>query len=128
MIVFLCYLPGLIYKGKFHEGYKYRLGLASQVLPDHNNTIWIHAVSVGEVLAVVDFIKKLKQKFPGFRIICSTVTKTGYQVGQENLKGLAQVIYSPLDFSWIVGKFIRTIKPKLYIAAETEIWPNLLTA
>ncbi len=87
--------------------------------------VWVHAVSVGEVLAVLDLIQKIKARFPDYQIVCSTVTKTGQKLAKEKLSKEDIVIYAPLDFSWVVRKFIRVIQPKIYVTAETEIWPNL---
>jgi len=87
--------------------------------------IWIHAVSVGEVLAVADLIEKLRNGLPQYTVVCSTVTKTGNQIALEKLGNTCLIIYAPLDFSWIVQKFISIINPKIYISTETEIWPNL---
>jgi len=72
--------------------------------------------------------KKIKSIFPQYKIVCSTVTKTGNNVACAQLNDSCLVIYAPLDFSWIVRKFVSTIKPKIYISTETEIWPNLYTA
>ncbi|HLF18097.1 MAG TPA: 3-deoxy-D-manno-octulosonic acid transferase [Candidatus Omnitrophota bacterium] len=90
--------------------------------------IWLHAVSVGEVLAMTDFIKQLKARYPRYQIVCTSVTKTGYALANQRLSGDCVVLYAPMDLSWVVGKFIRLIRPKVYIAAETEIWPNLYRA
>jgi len=91
-------------------------------------TIWVHAVSVGEVLTVCGFIEKLQARFPSKKIVCSVVTRTGYALAQARLRDQAHVIYAPLDFSWVVKKYVHAIAPCVYIAAETEIWPNLYAA
>lgn len=126
-ILVLFYIPFLIVRRKWHPGFWMRLGSLNHSckrLREKEN-IWIHAVSVGEVLAIEDFISSLIQEFPSFQIVCSTVTKTGYALAQERFENKAIVIFAPLDFSWIVKKFINLINPKIYICAETEIWPNL---
>ena len=89
--------------------------------------IWIHAVSVGEVLAVVGLIEKIKERYSDSQIVLSTVTTTGQKIARSRCPD-ALVIYAPLDFSLIVKKFIRIINPQIYITAETEIWPNLFYA
>ena len=122
------YFPYLIVRGKWHSGFKMRFGCLGPVLAgrlDEQECIWIHAVSVGEVLAVADLWRMVKEAFPQYTIICSTVTKTGNQLAKEQLGNDCIVIYAPLDFSWIVRKFVTTIKPAIYISTETEIWPNL---
>jgi len=124
------YFPYLIIKGKWHSEFKTRFGCfpTSWVRElEGAKCIWIHAVSVGEVLVVVDLIERVNRAFPQHKIICSTVTETGNKIAQEKLDPNCLVIYAPLDFSWIVHKFISTIKPEIYISTETEIWPNLYT-
>lgn len=128
LIFAILYFPYLIIRGKWHSGFKMRFDVLPSGRMDERGRIWIHAVSVGEVLAIVDIVHKLKERYPKYTIVCSTVTKTGNQLAQELLGNECAVIYAPLDFSWIVRKFIRIIKPEMYIAAETEIWPNLYSA
>lgn len=127
----LFYLPYLIIRGKWHSDFKTRFGYIPHSWIkelEGRKCIWIHAVSVGEVLVVVDLIKRIKGAFPQYKIICSTVTKTGNAIARKQLDNNCLVIYAPLDFTWIVRKFISTIKPKIYLSTETEIWPNLYTA
>lgn len=127
----LFYLPYLIIRGKWHSEFKTRFGcFHSSWIKELEGAkcIWIHAVSVGEVLVVVDLIERVKSTFPQHKIVCSTVTKTGNTIAREQLGSSCLVIYAPLDFTWVVRKFISVIKPKIYISTETEIWPNLYTA
>jgi len=125
------HLPYLIISGKWHSQFNTRFGCFPsswvQELKE-KRCIWIHAVSVGEVLVVVDLIERVKKIFPDHKIVCSTVTKTGNVIAREKLDKSCLVIYAPLDFSWIVHKFISLINPLIYISTETEIWPNLYTA
>ncbi len=92
------------------------------------SNIWIHAVSLGEVIVVSGLIQSLKKKFPNDQVVLTTVTQGGYTVARSKLQDADVVIYAPLDFSWVVRKYIHLIRPRIYIVAETEIWPNLLTA
>lgn len=128
-VLLMIYLPVLGLKGKLHRGYKMRMGSVPGSLKEQlsaRKNIWLHAVSVGEVLAVADLIEKLKQKYPERQLVCSVVTKTGYKIAQDTLAGQGVVvIFAPLDFSFVVRRFIRVIRPEIYIMAETEIWPNL---
>lgn len=108
-----------------------RLGFFPKTLRQEitkEKSIWFHAVSVGEVIAVLGLIERIKKDFPQHQIVLSTVTKTGYSVAQARLPIEDVIIYAPIDFSWVVRKYIRLIKPEIYITAETEIWPNLFTA
>jgi len=88
--------------------------------------IWIHAVSLGEVVAVSPLVKALHTRHPEFRYIVTTVTETGREAVQQRLSGIAEHRYAPLDFSWAVTGMIRGVRPTLYIFVETELWPNLL--
>jgi len=124
------YVPYLVIKQKWHPHFFMRMGFLPENLLQRlqqQQNIWVHAVSVGEVLAVKGVIKQIRRKFPRYRMVISTVTQTGYVIAQSNFSPSETVIYAPLDFSFIARKFINMIKPKLYITAETEIWPNLLT-
>ena len=88
--------------------------------------IWIHAVSLGEVMAVTPLVKELHRRHPGCRLVVSTVTETGREAVEQRLSGVAEHCYAPLDFPWVVSRFIERLQPRLYLFVETELWPNLL--
>lgn len=89
--------------------------------------IWLHAVSVGEILASIEFLKGLRGQFPKTRFFVSTSTLAGHALGKERLEGLTEgVFYAPADYVWAVRRVLRTLKPSLVFTVETEIWPNLL--
>jgi 3-deoxy-D-manno-octulosonic-acid transferase len=88
--------------------------------------IWIHAVSVGEVLAAKPLVEGLKQRFPGRAIFVSTTTETGQQVARERLQSADAIFYFPLDWILPVRRALRAMRPALVIVMETEIWPNFL--
>jgi 3-deoxy-D-manno-octulosonic-acid transferase len=90
--------------------------------------IWVHAVSLGEVVAVVPLIKELHRRHPSHRFIVSTATETGREAVEQRLAGVAEHRYAPLDFPWVVKKVIDRWRPSLYLFVETELWPNLLLA
>jgi 3-deoxy-D-manno-octulosonic-acid transferase len=130
-IFLILYVPHLVLKRKWHRRFTTRFGLyrSSEVKAfKEKENIWIHAVSVGEIISVLDIIAQLQKQYPHYRIVCSTVTKTGYRLAQEKLASNCLVIYAPFDFSFVVHHMISIIRPKLYIATETEIWPNLFLA
>ena len=105
-----------------------RFGLFSSQLKEQIKSkanIWVHAVSVGEVMVLDGFIDQLKKIYPAYQIIATVTTKTGYELARERLKNKALVIPSPIDFSFVTAGFVSLIDPKMYIAVETEIWPNL---
>jgi len=122
----LFYLPVYLFKNKFHPGFSSRLG----VLPRGfklDKPIWIHAVSVGEAMAVKKLVEQLRKAYPNKQFVISTVTPTGNKIA----KGMAGendfVTFLPLDFGFIVKKAIDSLNPSLFVIAETEIWPNLIT-
>ena len=88
--------------------------------------IWIHAVSVGEVLAAKPLAEALKKKFPDRAILGSTTTETGQKLARERLQCADGVFYFPLDWALAVRRALRAIRPALVIVMETEIWPNFL--
>ncbi|HWF62325.1 MAG TPA: 3-deoxy-D-manno-octulosonic acid transferase [Nitrospira sp.] len=88
--------------------------------------IWVHAVSLGEVVAAAPLVKALHERHPEFRYIVTTVTETGREAVEQRLGGIAEHRYAPLDFPWAVASMVRRLRPILYVFVETEIWPNLL--
>jgi 3-deoxy-D-manno-octulosonic-acid transferase len=88
--------------------------------------IWIHAVSLGEVVAVTPLVKELHRNHPDHRLIVSTVTETGREAVEQRLGGIAEHRYAPLDVPWAVSRVIAQWQPVLYAFVETELWPNLL--
>ena len=87
--------------------------------------IWIHAVSVGETIAVTPFIKALKQQSPDLIIVLTTTTATGAKQA-ESLKDLVTHRYMPIDFSFTISNFVNRINPSKLIIVETELWPNTI--
>ncbi len=113
--------------GKYRIGWRERLGFVPEhLLNNHSeNTIWVHAVSVGEVLAISRVIKELKAQLPGWRIVVSTTTDTGQRLAQQRF-GTDDVFYLPLDLSFAVRAYFRALRPQMLVLAESEFWPNLL--
>ena len=112
---------------------KYRAGLAQRFgkLPDWLGTppskpiIWVHAVSVGEVLTISGVVAELRLRFPEDRIVVSTTTGTGQKLARKRF-GEDNVFYFPLDFAFTIRPYLRALAPQLIIIAETEFWPNFL--
>lgn len=88
--------------------------------------IWIHAVSVGEVMAASALLGNLKERYPDRRLILSTITDTGRKVAGERAPEGTAVVYLPLDIPFIQNRVIKKISPELLIVIETELWPNLI--
>lgn len=115
---------------KYRHGLKERLGRVPQRLLDAKDTrpvIWLHAVSVGEVLSAARLIAELKTSLPQYRILISTTTITGQKLARTRF-GEENVFYFPLDLGFAVGSYLDTLQPKLLILVETEFWPNVLSA
>jgi 3-deoxy-D-manno-octulosonic-acid transferase len=87
--------------------------------------IWIHAVSVGEVVAAKALITELKKEFPNATIVASTITETGQKKARSILGEADEIFFFPADLSWVVRRFLRFYNPWVYISMETELWPNL---
>jgi 3-deoxy-D-manno-octulosonic-acid transferase len=113
---------------KYREGLAERLGRVPKHLcdaPGQRPVIWLHAVSVGEVLAASRLVQELGAAFPGHRLLISTTTRTGQTLARERF-GADRVFYCPLDLLWAVRAYLKALRPVLLILAETEFWPNLL--
>ena len=91
-----------------------------------SSAIWIHAVSVGEVLAAQPLASALKHRFPDRPVVISTTTETGQRLARERIKCADGVFYFPLDWAVAVRRALGAIRPALVIVMETEIWPNFL--
>jgi 3-deoxy-D-manno-octulosonic-acid transferase len=91
-------------------------------------SIWLHAVSVGEVLGALPLARSLKERYPERRLIVSTTTETGQALARERMKFADAVFYFPLDLPGAMRRAVRTVRPDLIVVMETEIWPNFLRA
>jgi 3-deoxy-D-manno-octulosonic-acid transferase len=114
--------------GKYSKGLAERVGrLPSRLqLPrELEPVIWVHAVSVGEVLAVVGLVEELQGRFPQHRIFISTTTDTGQALARKRF-GDARVFYFPVDFAFAIRPYLQALRPRMVVIAETEFWPNFL--
>ena len=113
---------------KIRKGLKQRLGFLNKSAKKvrNENLIWGHAASVGEVVAMGNLIRAVKRECPDYNFVISTLTSTGQAMARKVIPDARAFIYFPLDFSCIVGRVLDTIKPKLFIIAETELWPNFI--
>jgi 3-deoxy-D-manno-octulosonic-acid transferase len=112
--------------GKYRSGLAERLGFVPARLNDARpGSIWVHAVSVGEVVAVSPLISELRQKYPDKQIFVSTTTATGQALARQRF-GENRVFFMPLDFGFAVRPYLKALQPHILVLAETEFWPNLL--
>jgi 3-deoxy-D-manno-octulosonic-acid transferase len=117
----------LVRHKKYRAGFFQRLGYFPEILIanlDGKRPIWLHAVSVGEVLVYIPLIDKIKEEYPEEKILISTVTETGNFTAKKRAGKADCIVYFPLDYTWAVKGLIKKINPKIFIATETEIWPN----
>lgn len=111
--------------GKYREGLGERLGLVpKRLLKDAKCTIWVHAVSVGEVVAAGRLIEELSSRSM-CRVMISTTTRTGQKLARERF-GAERVFYFPLDFAFAVSAYLRVLRPRMVVLLESEFWPRLL--
>ena len=113
--------------GKYRAGLRQRFGGVPPALAgrDEKPAIWIHAVSVGEVVASSAVVTALQQKFPSYRVLLSTTTSTGQKLAAQRF-GAENVFYFPLDFAFAIRPYLDALRPELVVVAETEFWPNFL--
>lgn len=115
--------PGHIRKRWLKEKFGF---LDSSLVTHHSSAIWVHAVSVGEVMAALPLLKKLREKYPSKKLILSTITDTGQKVARERAPEGTGVVYLPFDITPVITAVIKKAKPAILIIIETELWPNLI--
>lgn len=118
-------------KPTFGRRWKEHFGFTSALEPTEKTSaeppIWVHAVSVGEVMAAIPLLKALQKRYPEQTIVVTTTTSTGAQRVEQLGHGIIHR-YMPIDFSWCVKGFLKIIQPKAMLIIETELWPNTLQA
>jgi 3-deoxy-D-manno-octulosonic-acid transferase len=128
----LGYLPLFLVRKVWGAGYpvalRERLGFSKvPPAPLPGSRFWVHAVSVGEVMAAVPLVQALRVRWPAADVVVSTVTATGEQVARARLADTSMLTF-PLDFAGAVRRTVERVRPACFIALETELWPNLLRA
>ncbi len=131
-LLILCFpvvLGTLLCKKRCRSGLLQRMGwLVPPRRSSDERVLWIHAVSLGEVSAIVPFVTVLHRRYPEISLVVSTVTETGREVVEQRLAGMATHCFFPLDYPWIVRRFIEALRPMGFCVVETELWPNVLRA
>lgn len=116
---------------------RYRLGLSQRLgfFPEgvrlalgQQRPLWVHAPSVGEILATRPFLRALKETFPAIPLLLSTLTPTAYAAAREQIPEADAIVYFPLDYPFFVERVLRRIQPAAFFFTETEMWPNFLLA
>lgn len=113
-----------VINGKYLYGWREKLGFFNA--PDTGEKVILyHGVSVGEIIALENLIKKTKEKFPNYKVVVTTGTKTGQDTAKKKYANIADYItYFPFDIPFCVNNFLKKIKPSVVLIAETEIWPT----
>ncbi len=131
LLALLALSPYFVYQALRHKKYvgslKERLGhLPVSLNLEGEDSIWVHAVSVGEVLAARLLVSDLRRQYPGLRVLLSTTTRTGQELARSQVTDVDGVFYFPFDWTFTVRRTLDIVKPRLFVMVETEIWPNLL--
>ncbi len=135
-LVMLVYLPAFAIKmvrrggGWHHLVERFGIFTSTQrvALRQLHAPVWVHAVSVGEVVAALEFIRRWRERRPGLEVLLSVTTTTGHATAQARLPERVRLIYCPLDFHFTVRRVMRLVRPRLLVIFEVEIWPNLIAA
>jgi 3-deoxy-D-manno-octulosonic-acid transferase len=109
------------------RGLSERLGRVPATVRALHHPLWVHAASVGEVLAAEPLIQQVRREQPGLPIVVSTTTITGRETARERLAADA-VMLLPVDIGWVVGGVLRALRPCALVIVETELWPALIRA
>src|SRR5215213_3779312 len=131
LVAFVAVSPYFLYQALRYQKYigslRQRLGFLPITFNiDAEESIWIHAVSVGEALTARALAADLKARYPRLRLFVSTTTIAGQQVARRSLSDVDALFYFPFDWTFTVRRTLALVRPRLFIMMETEIWPNLL--
>lgn len=111
--------------GKYRRGWWHKL---TGLLPPRTSDrpcVWVHAVSVGEVLLLRPFLSQMQQHYPQWQTVLTVGTETGYDVARATFPQV-EVFFAPLDFTWAIHNAFECIRPQLLLLVELELWPNWL--
>ena len=130
-VAFAASAPFYLWKGrgsgKYLRTLRDRMGRPhGGITADQRPSIWIHAVSVGEVLAARVLVAPLKARLPDHRVFVSTTTVTGNAVARDAIRNADGIFFAPFDFRRAVSRVLDRLNPALLVLVETEIWPNLI--
>ncbi|MFH1574360.1 MAG: 3-deoxy-D-manno-octulosonic acid transferase, partial [Acidobacteriota bacterium] len=111
---------------KYLKNFRQRLGFGLPQWDDPRSSLWIHAVSVGEVLAAKPLMTALRRQHPQIPLIVSTVTLTGQALAAKELTEARACFFFPFDWSFCVRRFLARFRPRAVVLLETEVWPNFI--
>jgi 3-deoxy-D-manno-octulosonic-acid transferase len=122
------WLARMATSGRYRAGLWQRLGRVPaglKALVAGRSVVWVHAVSVGEVMAATRLVAELEMALPEYVVVVSTTTATGQALARERL-GAGRVFFYPLDIGWAVRAYLRALRPKMLVLMESELWPRML--
>lgn len=126
-------IPMLVYRLIREEGFYQRIKQSIGFLPEdlkekiaNRHAIWVHAASVGEIVAASPIVREMRKSHPNEVIIVSVVTATGFRMAHQIIKGADGILYFPLDLPYLTDRILTIVKPRAIVLVETEIWPNFL--
>lgn len=133
IIIVILIIPMFMVRAVREKGFVERIRQSLGFFPEHTldkvekkDCIWVHAASVGEIVATSPLIKEFRREFPKSPILVSVVTTSGYEMANRIIKDADAIIYFPLDLPWLAGHVLRRIRPRVFLPVETELWPNFL--
>ncbi|MEG6585072.1 tetraacyldisaccharide 4'-kinase [Dendrosporobacter sp. 1207_IL3150] len=128
-------LPVFVFRMLREDGFAERVRQSFGLLPEealapvaNKGCIWLHAASVGEIVAASPIVKEFRREMPDSPILVSVVTSNGYAMAKRIVKDADSIIYFPLDLPWLSESVVRRIMPRVFLPVETELWPNFLKA
>ncbi|XZE20269.1 3-deoxy-D-manno-octulosonic acid transferase [Pirellulaceae bacterium SH449] len=129
LVILFCGSPFIFYRmlryGRYRRCWSAKFRSCRYLHNLEGPTVWIHAVSVGEIQLIQPFVQKFVEENPNFSIAISTSTDSGFDLARK-LYPCHLVFFAPLDFSWAVSRVFSKLNPRLLILAELELWPNLI--
>lgn len=133
ILVVILIIPVFMIRSVREKGFVERIKQSLGFFPEHaldkvekKHCIWVHAASVGEIVATSPLIKEFHREFPQTPILVSVVTTSGYEMANRIIKDADAIIYFPLDLPFLAGHVLRRIHPRVFLPVETELWPNFL--
>ena len=131
LIALVALSPYFLYQALRHKKYVGSLGQRLGYLPvalnlDGEPSIWIHAVSVGEVLSTRPILEELRKRYPSLRLFLSTTTRSGQQLARRTITDVDGIFYFPFDWTFTVRRTLNIVRPRLFVMVENEIWPTML--
>lgn len=128
ILVLLLGAPVWIFRPRWREGLRERLGAGAERVARTQagrQQVWVHAVSVGEVVAITGLVEELDARLGEGAVVISTTTRTGQQLARQRF-GDARCFYFPMDLPWVVRAAVQALRPRMLVLAESELWPNVL--